>query len=1304
MYCITATQEEVPGTNSSCMTFSQFTNSDYLLYSRIVLTLHPGNHHIDTDISIFNISEFRLQPSQVANTTISCERQASFIVDSVTSVSIRDLTFVGCGGNVISAVDEIFIENSIFYGLEETRSALILNGTTLANINGTVFMSNKRGSYLDEEFTSRVGGAIIVNIGSKVSLSNTMFINNSADLGGAIYAQAGSSIMVNECTFIENNAVVYGSVIYAYESNIFITTSQFSSNRGPARSRSLFFVDSEATISWTNFTQNTEVIFVVFTTLTLTECNFNNNNVTGSNGATGFISLDYGAVVLADVSDVMMNRCQFHANEAINIGGIIVLTSSTLIFNVTLLSDNKAFDGTVFMIESDVSFTERTEFKNNIGALVGVNSRVIFSGLTSFLNNTSSTREIDNLRGGAITFYLGELYFTEPSSSVVFLNNLAESGGAFYTVETVVYIFSNIVINSNVARYVGGGIFAYQTPFFVYSNVSISNNTAVFGGGIYATSASITTSSSTESASHSLTIVNNTAIYGGGIFLSSYSRLYLFEFSPRSHNITVRLAFNSAHYGGAVYVTDDKNVEMCAGEMTVDALCSFQVLDIYEGYGTQQLNFESNTASVSGPLMFGGLLDRCTLTTVSYSLFFSTNLDQSSTPLNGSTSLYQISNIENLDSLTSLPVTVCFCVDNQPDCSLNLLNTQMQKGRNFSTSVTALDHVDHSLNATILVELPSTTGGLGDGQHSQIIAKLCTNLTLSVTSTASSETIVIYPEGPCGNARPSIKKINVTFSDCDCPIGFDVNLQKQSTCECQCSEAINYLIHNCIFENSSFQKIGNSWIDYDNESGIMFSRICPYDYCLPYDSVDINLNIPNGANVQCANNRAGILCGSCQPQFSLSIGQSGCVKCGHLWPLNTTLIVLSTLITGILVVIAILFLNLTVTAGTINGFIFSANILKAVFPFPTKEHGTHFISFLNLDFTLDVCYYDGYDAYTKAWLEIAFPVYLFTIVFVVIILTHLSTRFAKLIGKRNPVETLATLIFLSYAKLLQFTIKALSFGKVEYLNGGYDIVWLPDAHIGYLKGKHIPMFIAAVIVLFAVLLYTIVLLLWQWLLKCPISVIRNTKLQSFIDMYHVPNNNRHRYWTGLLLLIRLMIYVITVSTTSSDTSGAHLAIISFLSTIFIFKSFSVRVYKKWTVDVLESVLIVNTIILTAVSLNAANSSKLMMAAVYIHTVVIGTLFIAVILYHVNHYILHIEILKQLKNIQSKFHKRSQSQTETDTSPPVLDMQNAPKYINAERHASIFDILGPPTDSDYQRMKSVRISREKPTSTVVEEFV
>ena len=191
----------------------------------------------------------------------------------------------------------------------------------------------------------------------------------------------------------------------------------------------------------------------------------------------------------------------------------------------------------------------------------------------------------------------------------------------------------------------------------------------------------------------------------------------------------------------------------------------------------------------------------------------------------------------------------------------------------------------------------------------------------------------------------------------------------------------------------------NSWITYINDTdppGYVIHRNCPFDYCQP-PTKNISINL-NRADAQCAYNRGGILCGTCQENLSLSLGSSHCLSCRSYWPAVLVAIILATIIAGILLVAALLALNMTVAVGLINGFILYANIVSAnsavFFPSSVPSFPTVFVAWLNLDIGIDVCFFDGLDAYTKTWLQLAFPVYIISLVIIVIIISEYSYRFA----------------------------------------------------------------------------------------------------------------------------------------------------------------------------------------------------------------------------------------------------------------------------------------------------------------------
>ena len=77
---------------------------------------------------------------------------------------------------------------------------------------------------------------------------------------------------------------------------------------------------------------------------------------------------------------------------------------------------------------------------------------------------------------------------------------------------------------------------------------------------------------------------------------------------------------------------------------------------------------------------------------------------------------------------------------------------------------------------------------------------------------------------------------------------------------------------------------------------------------------------------------------------------------------------------------------------------------------------------------------------------------------------------------------MATLILLLYAKILCTFITAVYITYLEYPANYNRMVWLHDANIDYLVGRHIPLFVVAVLVFLLLFLpYTLLLLFNQWL-------------------------------------------------------------------------------------------------------------------------------------------------------------------------------------------------------------------------------
>ena len=355
-----------------------------------------------------------------------------------------------------------------------------------------------------------------------------------------------------------------------------------------------------------------------------------------------------------------------------------------------------------------------------------------------------------------------------------------------------------------------------------------------------------------------------------------------------------------------------------------------------------------------------------------------------------------------------------------------------------------------------------------------------------------------------------------------CPIGF---VKKEKRCQCD-PVLVQHGITNCNINDQTMLRPANSWISVATNNSpdtYHISLQCPFHYCLPHSS---HLTIDShSTNTQCQFNRSGLLCGQCQHGFSAVFSSSSCQECSNIY----VLLVIPIAIVGIILVSILFTLNLTVTDGTINGFIFYANIISINSPvfFTELNHFTPsytFISLANLDLGIETCFYNGMDDYVKIWLQLAFPVYLILIATLIIITSRYSATIQRLTARR-ALPVLATLFLLSYTKILHTVSSILfSYSTITHLPSKHTTrVWSVDANVP-LFGVIFPILFIVCLILFLILIsFNSILLFTRTLSKFRFI----NKFKPLLDAYHGPYKNSFYYWTGLQLLMRAALFGIS---------------------------------------------------------------------------------------------------------------------------------------------------------------------------------
>ena len=571
----------------------------------------------------------------------------------------------------------------------------------------------------------------------------------------------------------------------------------------------------------------------------------------------------------------------------------------------------------------------------------------------------------------------------------------------------------------------------------------------------------------------------------------------------------------------------------------------------------------------------------------------------------------------------------------------------------------------------------------------------CSNVNFAVSSNNDTEELILsLSEGPCKDAPESEARVMIEFSCPQCLIGFELD-ESEEGCRCVCDSQLFPYFTNCSRETLIRER--NVWVTNITRSytsdihQYLIHPYCPFDYCHPPSSrVEINLNIPNGADAQCTNHRAGLLCGKCQHNFSLSLGSSHCLPCSTHWYAVLIAILIAAVLAGVILVALLLALNLTVATGILNGIIFYANIVFAnnsVFlPFTEPFNFiTAFISWLNLEIGFDTCFFVGMDAYLKTLLQFAFPGYCFFLVYIIIVTSKHSMRFSRLIARRNPVATLATLVSLSYAKFLHITIASLSFAILEYPDGSRAYVWLVDASVGYLSGKHIVLFVIALLTIIAGLCYTALLLFWQWLLrhqdKTLFKWIKYQKLCHFLEPYHAPFVDKHRYWAGLLFLVRVVLYIIFALNVNGDPHVSLVAIILIIGALLLAKGFLVKVYKKWPIDVIESIMYFNILGFAALTWYFIGTPHKQRAVAYTSVTITLLFLLLIIAFHVYKFTSLSSVIQKTKTAAKECLNNKKMKEVVDRNPPAIETENDTIH---EVSFSVIDISeGPMSDVHVQ---------------------
>ena len=349
---------------------------------------------------------------------------------------------------------------------------------------------------------------------------------------------------------------------------------------------------------------------------------------------------------------------------------------------------------------------------------------------------------------------------------------------------------------------------------------------------------------------------------------------------------------------------------------------------------------------------------------------------------------------------------------------------------------------------------------------------------------------------------------------------------------------------------------------------------CPESYCTTCDESNGCLYTPGKI---CKEHRRGILCGSCEPGYTVLLGSEKCSPdCSNFY----LLLFLPCAMILFLGIMLIILLNVDVFIGTLNAGLYSFQVMHVLVRVDTVFDP--FIQFIiglcYMQIKLGTCIMQGLDNADKLAFLYIFP---YTTMVFMFILSRFVRAFPNCWFSRRvraPFRGVCAVFVFCYTDLTMISLKILHPAHL----GGRTVLF-QEGNIGFFEGKHIAYGILAIFSMILIVIpFPLTLMFTPFFTKCLAPVLNLNNFKPYYDAFQGCLKDQYRWCSAFYFVARL--YLLCVDTFVAEEFTKHVMVEAacvFILTVYVY----LHPYKEeynW-INKLDAVLLTNVSLIAMIN-------------------------------------------------------------------------------------------------------------------------